>query len=84
MTAVRLSGSSVLKGIASDDASRKRSSTGDEVGRCHRKQAKSEVIRQMASPESPSLRDSSSDDGDADFEDGVSLPRYYLLNLHSC
>jgi len=74
-TPVQLSGVSLLKAVASDDASRKGSSTGDESGRCHRKQAKSDVIHQVASPESPASRDSSSDDGDTDVTDSVSFPR---------
>ena len=65
-----------MKVVPSDDAPRKRSSTGDETGRCHRKQAKSDVIRQvMTSPGTPESRDSSSDDCDTDVIDSVSLPR---------
>jgi len=77
--------SSASKVIPNNERARKRSSTGDETGRCHRKQAKSDVIRQVVtSPGSPGSRDSSSDDGDTDVTDSISLPRlqpYYLLNL---
>jgi len=67
---------STPKAVPSDDAARKRSSTGDDAGRCHRKQAKTDVIRQVVtSPGSPESRDNSSDDGDPDVTDSISLPR---------
>ena len=64
---------SAQKVVPGNNTSRKRSSTGDDPGRCHRKQAKSDVIRQVMT--SPDGLCSSSDDGDNDGADNISLPR---------
>jgi len=65
---------SAVKVIPGDNASSPNDNTG---ARSHRKQAKGDVIRQViTSPASPAeSRDSSSDDGDVDVNDSVSLPR---------
>jgi len=64
---------STLKSDPDGAVTRKRSSTGDETaGRSHRKQAKSDVIRQLATADSPESRDSSDDDDDVN---SASSPR---------